>query len=131
MVARKHEDRPRIISFQDLRVAIKQNTTQSIYCNQDCSVTAESDPFGLLNVAVLPTKIGQLQLALVVDEKVLRLQVSVEDFSFVAVGQTAQQLEHEDLQEGGVKERRCTGSKGNAAVPTQWPYLLTCLTYST
>lgn len=49
--------------------------------------------------AVFPTEVGQFELALVVDEQVLRLQVSVEDFPLVTVGQTTQQLEHEDLKE--------------------------------
>lgn len=46
-----------------------------------------------------PTEISQFELAPVIDEQVLRLQVSVEDFPFVTVGQTAEQLKHEDLQE--------------------------------
>lgn len=52
-----------------------------------------------VSATLLPTEVGQFELALVVDEQVLRLQVSVEDFPLVAVGQTAQQLEHEDLWE--------------------------------
>ena len=46
----------------------------------------------------LPTEVSQFELALVVDEQVLRLKVSVEDFSLVTVGETTQELEHEDLQ---------------------------------
>lgn len=46
----------------------------------------------------LPTEVGQFELALVVDEQVLWLEVSVEDFSLVTVGETTQELEHEDLQ---------------------------------
>ena len=45
----------------------------------------------------LPTEVSQFELALVVDEQVLRLKVSVEDFSLVTVGETTQELEHEDL----------------------------------
>lgn len=52
----------------------------------------------MLYVCVLvPTKVGQFELALVIDKQVLRLKVSVEDFSLVTVGQTTQELEHEDL----------------------------------
>lgn len=46
-----------------------------------------------------PTEVGQLQLPSVVDEQVLRFQVPVEDFPLVAVGETSQQLEHEDLED--------------------------------
>ncbi|TNN46030.1 hypothetical protein EYF80_043763 [Liparis tanakae] len=53
------------------------------------------------NLAETKKKVGQFELALVVDEQVLRLQVSVEDFPLVTVGQTTQQLEHENLPEGG------------------------------
>lgn len=45
------------------------------------------------------TKVSQLQFSFVIDEQVLGLQVSVEDFPLVAVGQTPEKLEHEDLQE--------------------------------
>lgn len=45
------------------------------------------------------TKVSQFELAPVIDEQVLRLKVSVEDFPLVTVGQTTHQLEHEDLEE--------------------------------
>lgn len=66
------------------------------------SVRVLTATFAFIDVnecSVCPTKIGQFELALVVDEQVLRLQVSVEDFPLVTVGQTTQQLEHENLPE--------------------------------
>lgn len=48
-----------------------------------------------------PTKICQLELPSLVDEQVLGFEVSVEDFPAVAISQATEQLEHEDLQDGG------------------------------
>lgn len=45
-----------------------------------------------------PTKVGQLELPSLVDQQVLGLQVSVENLPLVAVGQTSQQLEQEELK---------------------------------
>ena len=42
------------------------------------------------------TEIGELELALLADEEVLRLDVAVEDPPAVAVGEAAQQLEEEE-----------------------------------
>lgn len=44
-----------------------------------------------------------LEFAPVVDEQVLRLEVSVEDASAVAIGQPPQQLEQEDAHIVGVE----------------------------
>lgn len=55
--------------------------------------------------AAPPTEVGQFELAPVVDEQVLGLQVPVEDFPLVAVGQAAQQLVHEDLGDEIAMER--------------------------
>lgn len=46
-----------------------------------------------------PTEVGQFQLPSVVDEQILRFQVPVEDLPLVTVGETTQQLEHENLQD--------------------------------
>lgn len=45
------------------------------------------------------TKVGQLELPSLVDQQVLGLQVSVENFPLVAVGQTAEQLEEKQLRQ--------------------------------
>lgn len=49
----------------------------------------------------LLTEIRQFQLPLLVDEEVLRLQVSVEDLPPVAIRQASQNLEEENLQSRG------------------------------
>lgn len=59
---------------------------------------------------LLLTKVGQFEFSSVVDEKVLRLQVSVEDLPPVAVGQTSQDLEEENL-EGRRRFRSADGKK--------------------
>jgi len=46
---------------------------------------------------VFNTKVSQFELPAFVDEQILGLQVSVEDFPPVAVGQAAQDLVEEDL----------------------------------
>ena len=48
---------------------------------------------------VCHTKVSQFELSFVVDEQVLRFEISVEDFSPVAVRQPSQQLEQKDLRE--------------------------------
>lgn len=48
-------------------------------------------------------KISELQLALVVDEKVLRLEIAVQDAVLVAEGNTAEQLVHERLDSHGIQ----------------------------
>lgn len=49
----------------------------------------------------MPTKVSQFEFPQVADEQVLGLQVSVEDSAAMDVGETPQQLEHEDLGEQG------------------------------
>lgn len=52
-----------------------------------------------------PTEVCQLQLSSLVDQQVLGLQVSVEDFPPMTVGQTAEQLEKKQLQ-GETKKKQ-------------------------
>lgn len=47
------------------------------------------------------TKVSQLQLAPLIDEQVLGLQVPVQDLAAVAVGQAPEQLEHVNLSKRG------------------------------
>lgn len=51
-----------------------------------------------------PTEVGQFQLSSLVDQQVLGLQVSVENFPPMTVGQTAKQLEKKQLQGGKPEE---------------------------
>lgn len=66
--------------------------------------TGGADPW-----SVEPTEVGQFQLSALVDQQVLGLQVAVENFPPVAVGQTAKQLEEKQLQgerrKNGVRKR--------------------------
>ena len=60
-------------------------------------------PFGARLVTAIDfgrrrTEVCEFQLSAVVDEQVLRLEVSVEDPPSVAVGEAAQQLEEEQLK---------------------------------
>lgn len=48
--------------------------------------------------SIKPTEVCQFQLSSLIDQQVLRLQVSVENFPPMAVGQTAKQLEEKQLQ---------------------------------
>lgn len=57
------------------------------------------------------TKVSQLQLAPLVDEQVLRLQVPVQDLAAVAVGEAPEQLEHENLRQ---EERAGRAVKGGS-----------------
>lgn len=50
------------------------------------------------------TEISQFELPLLIDEEVLRLQVSVQNFPPVAIRQTSQNLEEEDLKREGSDE---------------------------
>lgn len=52
------------------------------------------------------TKIGQLELSQLTDEEVLRLDVSVQDSSPMAVRKTSKQLEEEQLDVLGVETAR-------------------------
>lgn len=47
---------------------------------------------------IVCTKVGQFEFSSVVDEQVLRLQVSVKNFPSVAVSQASQDLEEENLE---------------------------------
>lgn len=62
-----------------------------------------------------PTEVGQLELPSLIDQQVLGLQVSMENFPLMAVGQTSQQLEKKELKTktrvGGCLEHR-TSTKG-------------------
>ena len=49
------------------------------------------------------TEVGQFELAFVVDEEVLRLEVAVQDPVFVAEGDASEELVHEGLDGGGVE----------------------------
>lgn len=57
-----------------------------------------------------PTEVCQLQLSSLVDQQVLGLQVSVEDFPPMTVGQTAEQLEKKQLQ-GETKKNQINNNK--------------------
>lgn len=46
---------------------------------------------------MLQTKVSQLKLPTVVDQEILRFEVSVKDFTSVTVVQTSQQLKQEQL----------------------------------
>ncbi len=47
---------------------------------------------------MLQTKVSQLKLPTVVDQEILRFEVSVKDFTSVTVVQTSQQLKQEQLR---------------------------------
>lgn len=47
---------------------------------------------------MLQTKVSQLQLPAVVDQEILRFEVSVKDFTSMTVVQTSQQLKQEQLK---------------------------------
>ena len=58
------------------------------------------------------TKVSQLELAPLVDEQVLGLEVAVENLTLVAVRQASEQLEHEDLQFNRERERKRERGRG-------------------
>lgn len=72
-------------------------------------LSALTEPSQARAPPALLTEVCQLQLPPLVDEQVLRFEVTMQDLPPVAVRQTSQQLEHEDLGEGG-RGRRGTFS---------------------
>lgn len=58
-----------------------------------------SSTSNLYCVCMLLTKVGQFQLPAIVDQEILRLEVSVKDFTPVTIVQTSQQLKEEELRE--------------------------------
>lgn len=62
-------------------------------------IRAEPEPRTRTRTGGELTKVGQLELPSLVDQQVLGLQVSVENFPPVAVGQTTEQLEEKQLRQ--------------------------------
>lgn len=89
-------------TWQDLN----QNPEKGSCSCSDCEAAHNS-----LQGAFL-TKVGQFQFPQVADEQVLRFQISVKDPAAVDVAETAQQLEHEDLEQ--TQSPRGAGSRGGA-----------------
>ena len=53
------------------------------------------------------TKVGEFELALVVDEQVLRFEITVEDSILVAEGYAAEKLPHEGFDSVGFQCSSC------------------------
>lgn len=80
------------------------------------SLGSQQVPFGR-SLSVKPTEVGQFQFSALIDQQVLWLQVAVEDFPPMAVGQTAKQLEQKQLQGGRSRKEGVKIQGGKNSTP--------------